>query len=313
MRVSIVSAAAAVAFVLAPAAAGYTPAWSQDFSITNPAEPPNAGRRDLLKQLQAWWDVHAFYPRSAANRGEDGTVTVHLVVKPDGNIAMADLVDSSGSRAIDTAGTAVFRSGFVRPFPAGAPGAELDVALHYVLRHGHDPLAGAAYTPAPPKNPFTITNDPSKSLILQTMLQRTCTGTVVKEGIRNHPMYGVSFWAQAIFFRKPDATPWVKFYEGGYPILAPVTEVGKSVKWTGREEHMKYGTSKFTQYTLWPDGENNLVGYIDVFNTYHDPDTEDGINHGGTADFTCANDVVPAITWSALSVTPGQSPQDDRP
>lgn len=313
MRVSVASAATAVALVLTPAVAGYAPASSQDFSITNPAEPPNAGRRDLLKQLQAWWDVHASYPKTAANHGEDGTVTVHLMIKPDGNIVTADLVDSSGSRAIDAAGSAVFRGGFVRPLPSGAPGADLDIALHYVLRHGRDQPAAAGFMPLSSRTPFTVTNDPVRSPILETMLQRTCTGTVVKEGVRNHPMYGVSYWAQAIFFRKPDNTPWIKFYEGGYPILAPVIEVGKSVKWTGREEHMKYGTSKFTQYTLWPDGDNNLIGYIDVCNTYHDPDTEEGINHRGTVDFSCATETVPAITWSALSVTPGQSPQADRP
>lgn len=231
MRLSVASAALAAAFVLTPVAAGYAPALSQDFSITNPVEPANAGRRDLMRQLQAWWDVHAYYPRRASQSDEGGTVKVRLAIRSDGNIWKVDVLESSGSRSLDTAGASAFRKGFVRPFPEGAPEADIDISLHYVLAHRHDQPVAASYTPVSSKSPFTITNEPVKSPILDTMLQRTCTGTVVKQGIRNHPVYGIRNWAQAIFFRRPDGTPWVKFYEGGYPTLAPVTEVGKLVQW----------------------------------------------------------------------------------
>jgi hypothetical protein len=133
----------------------------------------------------------------------------------------------------------VFRGGFVRPFPEGEPKADIDISLHYVLAHRHDQPVAAGYTPVLSKGPFTIMNDPVKSPILDTMLQRTCTGTEVKGGITNHPEYGMRSWAQAIFFRKPDGTPWVKFYERGHPSLSPVTEVGKMVQWTGRKSIRK--------------------------------------------------------------------------
>ena len=55
MRVLIASAALAAAFVLMPAAARHAPAWSQDFSITNPDVPADGSRRDVMRQLQAWW------------------------------------------------------------------------------------------------------------------------------------------------------------------------------------------------------------------------------------------------------------------
>jgi len=116
MRLSIASATLAAAFVLTPVAAGYAPALSQDFSITNQAEPANAGRRDLMRQLQAWWDVHAYYPRHASQSDEGGTVKVHLLIYPDGRIWMVDVVGSSGSRSLDTAGSSAFRGGVVRPF-----------------------------------------------------------------------------------------------------------------------------------------------------------------------------------------------------
>ncbi len=311
MRLPVASAALAAA-LLTPVAAGYAPALSQDFSITNPAEPADAGRRDVMRQLQAWWDVHAYYPRRASKNDEGGTVKVRLVIHPDGNIWKVDVVESSGSRPLDTAGVSAFRGGFVRPFPAGAPEANIDVSLHYVLAHRHDQPVAAGYTPVSSRSPFTITNDPVRSPIIDTMLQRTCTGTVVKQGIRNHPNYGTGYWAQAIFFRKPDGTPWVTFYEGGFPILAPVTEVGKLVQWTGRPERVGGGVNRFTQYTVWHDGDNNLSGKIESVYAA-DANSNREINNGGTVDFSCATEVVPAVTWSAWSVTPGQSPIGDPP
>jgi TonB family protein len=312
MRLHVTSVALAAAFVLTPLAAGYAPAFSQDFSITNQVEPANAGRRDLMRQLQAWWDVHAYYPRHASNSDEGGTVKVHLVIYPDGRIWAVDVTGGSGSRSLDAAGVSAFYGGFVRPFPAGAPNAELDISLHYILAHRHDQPVAAGYTSVSSKGAFTIANDPVTSPILDTMLQRTCTGTVVKQGIRNHPNYGVRYWAQAIFFRRPDGTPWVKFYEGGYPILAPVTEVGKLVEWTGRAERLPGGLSRYTQYTVWPDGDNNLIGSLNGIYAA-DANVNRDINNGGTVDFTCATEVVPAVTWSAWSVTPGGNPPGDPP
>ena len=311
MRFPVASAALAAAFLLAPVITGQAPALAQDFSITNPVEPPNAGRRDLVRQLQAWWDVHAYYPRHASQADEGGTVKVHLLIRPDGNIWAINVAGSSGSSSLDMAAAATFRGGFVRPFPAGTPEAELDISLHYVLAHRHDQPVAAGYTPAP-RSRFTIANDPVKSPILDTMLQRTCSGTVVKQGVRNHPAYGVRYSAEAVFFRKPDGTPWVKFDEGGYPILAPVIEVGKIVQWTGREEHLKNGYSLYTQYTVWPDGDSNLAGNIEIVYVGAARINQD-LNRGGTVDFSCAAEIVPAIAWSALFVTPGQSPLGDPP
>src|SRR5271154_2823561 len=109
MRSAVASSALAAAFVLTPVAAGYAPALCQDFSITNQVEPANAWRRGMMRQLQAWWDAHAYYPRHASNSDEGGTVKVHLVILPDGRIWMSNMVESSGSRSLDSAGSSVFR------------------------------------------------------------------------------------------------------------------------------------------------------------------------------------------------------------
>jgi TonB family protein len=302
MRSSVASSALAAAFVLTPVAAGYAPALCQDFSITNQVEPTNAGRRDLMRQLQAWWDAHAYYPRHASNSDEGGTVKVHLVIRPDGRIWMVNVVESSGSRSLDTAGDSVFRGGFVRSFGTeGEPNADIDISLHYVLAHRHDQPVAAGYTPVLSKSAFTIMNDPVKSPVLETMLQRVCTGTLVLGGVPNHPWYGVHYSAQAIFFRKPDGTPWVKLYERGYPSLSPVTQVGKMVTWTGRQEYINVGketAARWLQYTVWPDGDNHLSGAVGsrIFNSL-------GVAYnnnmaGNYVDLTCATEVLPTVTWN---------------
>jgi TonB family protein len=275
MRLSIASAALAAAFVLTPVAASYTPALSQDFSITNKEAPVDPSRRDLMRQLQAWWDMHAYYPKEAAQNDVGGTVKLHLVIHPDGNIWMVYVAESSESRSIDAAAFSAFRGGFVRPFPEGANASqvELDISLHYVLAHRHDEPVAASYTPQLSKRPFTISNDPVKSAVVDTMLQRTCTGTVVRNGIRNNPIYGWRNIATAIFFRKPDGTPWVKFQEVGTGgtgltgtelgavVVARVTEIGKLAKWTGQEEYGR--AAGHATFTVWPDGDNRLIGDIE--------------------------------------------------
>jgi hypothetical protein len=296
MRLSVASSALAAAFVLTPVAIGYTPALCQDFSITN-EEQGNAAHQDLMRQLQAWWDAHAYYPRHASNNDEGGTVKVHLVVIPDGRFWMVDVVEGSGSQSLDAAGPSVFRGGFVRPFPQGEPQADIDLSLHYVLAHRHDQPVAAGYTQVASKGPFTITNDPVKSPVLDTMLQRTCTGTMVLGGVANHPIYGEPSWVQAIFFRKPDGTPWVKYYGRGYPVLAPVTQVGKLVSWTGPLEHVG-AYSRYLQYTVWADGDNHLRGTVGSRRL-----TRSGVpfnqNLGGNyVDFTCATEVLPTVTWN---------------
>src|ERR1700722_20084401 len=125
MRLFVASAALAAAFFLTPVAAGYAPALSDDFSITNPEESANVGLRDVMRQLQAWWDVHAYYPRHASNNDQGGTVKVHLLIWPDGNIFRVSVVGSSGSQSLDAAAFGVFRGGFGGPFPAGAAAAAL--------------------------------------------------------------------------------------------------------------------------------------------------------------------------------------------
>jgi hypothetical protein len=225
-----------------------------------------------MRQLQTWWDAHAYYPRHASNNDEGGT-------------------------SLDTAGDSVFRGGFVRPFPEGEPKADTDISLHYVLAHRHDQSVAAGYTPVSSKSPFTITNDPVKSPILDTMLLRTCTGTLVLGGIPNHPIYGMRSWAQTIFLRKPDGAPWVMFYERGYPSLSPVTKVGKRTvrqKFFGSNSNFSY----WLQYTIWPDGEDRLSGAIGTHMVSSSGVVFNRNPAENSIDLTCATEALTLVRWN---------------
>jgi TonB family protein len=312
MRLPLLPIALAAAWLVAPAAAGYAPARSQDFSITNPVAPGDPAHRDVMRQLQAWWDVHAYYPRHASNDDEQGTVKIHLTIQPDGKIWILNLVESSGSRALDAAALVAFRGGFVHKFPDGDPPANIDLALHYVLAHRHDQPMPADFTPVSSNSPFTIMNDPVKSPILETMLKRTCTGTVVRQGSLVRPWQGRRSAAQAIFFRKPDGTPWVEFYSEGQSSISPVTVIGKMVQWVGPEEHDNRGRIFWTTWTVWPDGPNHLSG-AEGSPIMNNLGAAYSTGLGGPVDLTCAAEILPAVAWNdwyaqTMVTTPGDPP-----
>jgi TonB family protein len=297
MRVLVALAALSAAFVLVPAATGFAPAWSQDFSITNPDVPADGSRRDVMRQLQAWWDVHAYYPTHASRNDEGGTVRVHLEILRDGRIWSVRVVSSSGSPSLDAAAFATFTGGFVRPFPEGAAGMELDIPLHYVLAHRHDQPVPVDYQPVSSHSPFTIANDPVKSPILEKMLQKTCTGKIVINAIRNHPSFGIFYDSTLVFFRRPDGTPWVKFYEVSHMSMSAVTQVGKLLSWTGP---MSGGPSakRLNHYTAWLDDDNKLKGCISTDDTWQTASCAN--TYSGALEFTCADDVVPQIEFDAM-------------
>jgi TonB family protein len=318
MRSWVVSAALATAFVLTPAATGLAPARAQDFSITNQGAPADAFRRDLMRQLQAWWDVHAYYPRHASSADESGTAVIRLQILPDGNIWMVTMLGGAGSRSIDAAALATFRNGFVQRFPEGQKEVDIDLRLHYVLtRQSEDGTPVSSPAPAP-RRPFTITNDLVKSPILDTMILKTCTGEVVRGGVRNHPMFGRHSWARAIFFRRPDGTPWVSLYEDGFPDLSPVTEVGKTLQWTGREEHIGRGNSIWTTYQVWPEGDNRIIGNIGSFvpgsNGITKGDTYVSDSElGGIVEFTCETQTVATPQFNTWLAQTAVAPSGDPP
>ena len=248
-----------------------------------PAEAPDTSVRvegaelgpDWIRQLQAWWDRHAFYPGEAAQENVSGTVKVHIVVRPDGEVPTIHVEQSSGSRFIDNAAYQAFTSAHLHPFPAGTPAPKADVyiTLHYVLTHGQ--VAAAA---AVAKRPFTVTDKPVDATNASSLQQKTCVGNIVVDSATGglDSWYGRHGWARAAFYRAPDGKPRVKFSTSWYTEDVAISESNGSVGWLGPAQKMGppgFGIVQM-KYSLWPAGPDHVGG--SVFDIYK-PDTKGAI------------------------------------
>ena len=86
---------------------------------------------EWLRALHEWWDRHGYYPRQAAEQGEDGTTRVRLLVDRSGRVREAELEMRSGSQWLDIGSLAIFRNATLPPFPAATP--QNEVTLHLTL------------------------------------------------------------------------------------------------------------------------------------------------------------------------------------
>ncbi len=96
---------------------------------------PDAGP-DWLNELHGWWDRHGYFPREAAEAGEQGTVGLHLVVNHEGRVTAARLTTASGSVWLDQGALALFRDARLPPLPpqTDKPQIPVDLRIHYILR-----------------------------------------------------------------------------------------------------------------------------------------------------------------------------------
>jgi protein TonB len=74
------------------------------------------------------------YPRGARRRGEQGTVELEIVVRPDGTLGAVTLAGSSSHPALDDAALAAARRVAAEPFPPGLAPRLLRVRLPVVFR-----------------------------------------------------------------------------------------------------------------------------------------------------------------------------------
>ena len=230
---------------------------------------------DWIRQLQAWWDKHAFFPGEAVAKSLSGTVKVHIVVRPDGEVSSIHVVQRSGSKVFDNAAYEAFQDARLHPFPPGTPAPQADVfiTLHYVLTEGQ---ATAALL----KRPFTVTNKAVQAANASSLQQKTCTGVLVLDTPTGEidSLYGRHTWARAIFYRTPDGKPRVKFWTSFNSSDAPVSDYDGSAGWLGPVE--KKGPQSWVQlrYSLWPAGPDHVGGsVVDVYSAGSE----------GTIDLTC--------------------------
>jgi TonB family protein len=306
MRSYIAGAVLAAAFVLAPVATGYAPALAQDFSITNQGSLQIEGADlspDWIRKLQAFWDLHAWYPKDASDNDESGVVKIHLRIHSDGQVWWANIEQGSGVRSIDNAAFIVFMKQWLPRFPPGTRArqadvllqtlteADLHISLHYVLAHRHDQPVNASTAPALSKQPFTVTNGPVKDTVVETMQRRTCTGDLATNALGDLPPDSILVSHDritAVFYRKPDGKPWVQWsHGGGQAEFHPITELGVSAQWNGVCRGA-FGCD-MPHFDLWPDSDN--------------PNHLSGRTLGagiGTLNLTCETEVVPVVKSNSL-------------
>ena len=85
--------------------------------------------------LRAWWEQHKYYPSQAAERGEDGTVSVTFQVDRDGRVSGLRLSSRSGSTWLDAGALAIFRNAKLPRLPPDTQRDQVDVSVtvHYML------------------------------------------------------------------------------------------------------------------------------------------------------------------------------------
>jgi TonB family protein len=208
-----------------------------------------------------------------------GTVKVHIVVRPDGEVSTIHVIERSGSKHIDNAAYLAFHDARLHPFPPGTPAPQADVfiTLHYVLTHGQ--VAAAA---AVSRRPFTVTDKPVEATNASSLQQKTCTGVLVLDSPHGEidSWYGRHDWARAIFYRTPDGKPRVRFWTSWYSSDVQVNESDGSAGWLGPEQK-KGGTSVQLRFALWPAGADHVGGsVVDI----HKPSLD------GAISLTCASE-----------------------
>ena len=85
--------------------------------------------------MHEWWDRHGYYPRQAAEQGEDGTTRLRVRVDRSGRVREVTLEMRSGSQWLDMGSLAIFRDAMLPPFPPSSPQSEatLYLTLNFIL------------------------------------------------------------------------------------------------------------------------------------------------------------------------------------
>ena len=92
---------------------------------------------DYQSMIDDWVEAHKYYPDSAAHRGHDGNVTIHVTWNRDGKVLAVQLESGSGDQDLDDAWTGLFRGAHLPPPPPDVKGDPIsyDMTMHYILEH----------------------------------------------------------------------------------------------------------------------------------------------------------------------------------
>ncbi len=98
----------------------------------------NHGNDDYIGEIVAFAEAHKYYPRQAAENGEQGAATLLITVRRDGTIKHLSWVTRSGSVLLDAAWFSVFHDNKLPPMNDDMPGQEytFQFTLNYELLYG---------------------------------------------------------------------------------------------------------------------------------------------------------------------------------
>ena len=89
---------------------------------------------DWMQGVRAYWLRHRYYPRQAAENGEDGTVDLELTVNRYGRVQAAVVKSRSGSAWLDMAAVGTFRNAQLPPLPPEVGEQHtVTISIHYQL------------------------------------------------------------------------------------------------------------------------------------------------------------------------------------
>ncbi len=90
---------------------------------------------DWEAEIREWVEEHKYYPAIAGENGEEGASTVRVTVSADGTVRNVQLVDSAGSRWLDSAWQSVFRGNKVPPLPEdmGSKDYTFEFTMNFIL------------------------------------------------------------------------------------------------------------------------------------------------------------------------------------
>ena len=129
-----------------PAPRGSVASRAIDLSLGAPKPGPNRAEAyfdvraknvgaDWKAGLQAYWYRHRYYPRQAAEAGEDGTVVLEMVVNRLGRVESVEVKSRSGSPWLDMAAVGTWRNAQLPPLPPENTEERitLEIPINYIL------------------------------------------------------------------------------------------------------------------------------------------------------------------------------------
>jgi protein TonB len=90
---------------------------------------------DYAAEIDAWIQRHLYYPPEAAERGDSGTTSVHVVLDRQGNVFKVFETSSSGVTELDAATVGMFHGAQLPPVPPDMKDnyINFDVTINYIL------------------------------------------------------------------------------------------------------------------------------------------------------------------------------------